>query len=207
VHSEDAEGLLSLARSVRADLVVIGPEAPLVAGVADVMRHSGIAVFGPSAAAARIEGSKLFAKDVMAAAGVPTAALLSAPRAPCVLKADGLAAGKGVIVCRTDEELRAGLAVAERFEGEVVVEELLEGLEVSVRCATAPKRSSSRRRATSSARSRATRDRTRAAWGRSPRSPSSGATRSSGSWTRRFGRSSRSSLDGERPSSGRCSRA
>ena len=132
VAADDEDGLLGLARSLDADLVVIGPEAPLVAGVADALRHSGLAVFGPSAAAARIEGSKLFAKEVMAAAGVPTAALLSSPRAPCVLKADGLAAGKGVIVCRTDEELRAGLAAAERFEGEVVVEELLEGPEVSV---------------------------------------------------------------------------
>jgi len=132
VAADDGDGLLGLARSLDADLVVVGPEAPLVAGVADALRHSGIAVFGPSAAAARIEGSKLFAKEVMATAGVPTAALLSSPRAPCVLKADGLAAGKGVIVCHTDEELRAGLAVAERFEDEVVVEELLEGPEVSV---------------------------------------------------------------------------
>ena len=132
VAADDADGLLGLARSFDIDLVVVGPEAPLVAGVADVLRHSGIPVFGPSAAAARIEGSKRFAKEVMAAAGVPTAALLTEPRAPCVLKADGLAAGKGVIVCRTDEELRAGLAVAEGFEGDVLVEELLEGPEVSV---------------------------------------------------------------------------
>ena len=132
VAADDADGLLGLARSFDIDLVVVGPEAPLVAGVADVLRHSGIPVFGPSGAAARIEGSKRFAKEVMAAAGVPTAALLTEPRAPCVLKADGLAAGKGVIVCRTDEELRAGLAVAEGFEGDVLVEELLEGPEVSV---------------------------------------------------------------------------
>jgi len=132
VAADDADGLLGLARSFAIDLVVVGPEAPLVAGVADVLRHSGILVFGPSAAAARIEGSKRFAKEVMAAAGVPTAALLTEPRAPCVLKADGLAAGKGVIVCRTDEELRAGLAVAEGFEGDVLVEELLDGPEVSV---------------------------------------------------------------------------
>ena len=96
-----------------------------------MLRHAGIAVYGPSRAAARIEGSKLFAKDVMAAAGVPTAAVLDAPRAPCVLKADGLAAGKGVVVCRTDEELVAGL-VARGFGGPVLVEELLEGPEVSV---------------------------------------------------------------------------
>jgi len=132
VAADDADGLLGLARSFDIDLVVVGPEAPLVAGVADVLRHSGIPVFGPSAAAARIEGSKRFAKEVMAAAGVPTAAVFTEPRAPCVLKADGLAAGKGVIVCRTDEELRAGLAVAEGFVGDILVEELLEGPEVSV---------------------------------------------------------------------------
>ena len=132
VSADDADGLLGLARSLDVALVVVGPEAPLVAGVADVLRHSGIPVFGPSAAAARIEGSKRFAKDVMASAGVPTAALLTAPRAPCVLKADGLAAGKGVIVCRTEVELRAGLVVAEGFEGQVLVEDLLEGPEVSV---------------------------------------------------------------------------
>src|SRR6476660_7495019 len=102
VAADDAEGLLGLARFLGVDLVVVGPEAPLVAGVADVLRHAGIPVFGPSAAAARIEGSKRFAKEVMAAARVPTAALLDSPRAPCVLKADGLAAGKGVVVCRTD---------------------------------------------------------------------------------------------------------
>jgi phosphoribosylamine--glycine ligase len=132
VAQDDADGLLALARSLGTELVVVGPEAPLVAGVADVLRHSGIPVFGPSAAAARIEGSKRFAKDVMAAAGVPTATLLSAPRAPCVLKADGLAAGKGVVVCRTEDELRAGLTIAEGFDGDVLVEELLDGPEVSV---------------------------------------------------------------------------
>jgi phosphoribosylamine--glycine ligase len=132
VAADDADGLLGLARHVGADLVVIGPEGPLVAGVADVLRHAGIPVFGPSAAAARIEGSKGFAKDVMAAAGVPTAALLDAPRSPCVLKADGLAAGKGVVVCRTEDELAVGLEVARGFGDGVLVEELLEGPEVSV---------------------------------------------------------------------------
>ena len=132
VVPDDGDGLLGLARSLGIDLVVVGPEAPLVAGVADVLRHAGIPVYGPSAAAARIEGSKAFAKDVMAAAGVATAALLDAPRAPCVLKADGLAAGKGVVVCRTDAEVVAGLEIARTFEGQVLVEELLEGPEVSV---------------------------------------------------------------------------
>jgi phosphoribosylamine--glycine ligase len=132
VAPDDADGVLGLARSLAVDLVVVGPEAPLVAGVADTLRHAGIPVFGPSQAAARIEGSKRFAKDVMAAAGVPTAALLDEPRAPCVLKADGLAAGKGVLVCRTDDELAHGLETAGAFGGEVIVEELLEGREVSV---------------------------------------------------------------------------
>jgi phosphoribosylamine--glycine ligase len=132
VAPDDADGVLGLARSLDADLVVVGPEGPLVAGVADALRHAGIPVFGPSQAAARIEGSKLFAKDVMAAARVPTAALLDKPRAPCVLKADGLAAGKGVLVCRTDDELARGLDAAGAFGGEILVEELLEGPEVSV---------------------------------------------------------------------------
>ena len=132
VSADDGDGLLGLARSLTVDLVVIGPEAPLVAGVADVLRHAGISVFGPSRAAARIEGSKLFAKDVMRAAGVPTAAVLTTPRAPCVLKADGLAAGKGVVVCRSEEELAAGLRSIQGLAGPVLVEELLEGGEVSV---------------------------------------------------------------------------
>jgi phosphoribosylamine--glycine ligase len=131
VASEDGDGLRELARSLGADLVVVGPEAPLVAGVADTLRHVGISVFGPSAAAARIEGSKRFAKDVMATAGVPTARLLDEPRAPCVLKADGLAAGKGVIVCRTDAELEQALRGA-RVDRSMLVEELLDGPEVSI---------------------------------------------------------------------------
>jgi phosphoribosylamine--glycine ligase len=132
VAAEDGEGLRELARSLGADLVVVGPEAPLVAGVADTLRHAGISVFGPSAAAARIEGSKLFAKDVMAAAGVPTARLLDEPRAPCVLKADGLAAGKGVVVCRTDAELEAALRGEGVLEGTMLAEELLDGPELSL---------------------------------------------------------------------------
>src|SRR5262249_12731577 len=113
-------------------LVVIGPEAPLVAGVADELRHAGIAVFGPSASAARIEGSKTFAKDVLEAAGVPTAATLTDARPPCVVKADGLAAGKGVFVCRTDGEVDEALTKAAALGGPVLVEELLEGREASL---------------------------------------------------------------------------
>jgi phosphoribosylamine---glycine ligase len=132
VRAEDGEGLLALAGSLEADLVVVGPEAPLVAGVADELRHSGVAVFGPSAGAARIEGSKAFAKDVMREAGVPTAESLSVARPPCVVKADGLAAGKGVFVCRTQEELDAALRGATAFGDALVIEELLEGEEISV---------------------------------------------------------------------------
>ena len=132
LRAEDGEGLLALAGSIEADLVVIGPEAPLVAGVADALRHAGVAVFGPSAAAARIEGSKRFAKDVMTAAGVPTADALPVARPPCVIKADGLAAGKGVFVCRTSAEVDAGLRAAVSFGDALVIEELLEGEEISV---------------------------------------------------------------------------
>jgi phosphoribosylamine--glycine ligase len=132
VRAEDGEGLLDLAGALDADLVVIGPEAPLVAGVADELRHLGVAVFGPSAAAARIEGSKSFAKDVMRSAGVPTAAPLSVARPPCVIKADGLAAGKGVFVCRTQSELDTALRAARAFGDSIVIEELLEGEELSV---------------------------------------------------------------------------
>lgn len=130
-------------------LVVIGPEAPLVAGVADAVRAAGIACFGPSGQAAQMEGSKLFAKQVMERAGVPTARYQSFTEAapaeayvrelagPCVVKADGLAAGKGVIVAQTTEEALAG--VRECFSGTfgeagqtVVIEEMLKGPECSL---------------------------------------------------------------------------
>ena len=132
VRAEDGEGLLGLAGELDAGLVVIGPEGPLVAGVADELRHAGFVVFGPGAAAARIEGSKLFAKEVMRAAGVLTAEVLDEPRTPCVIKADGLTAGKGVFICRTEEELQAGLRAAAALGAETVAEELLEGEEISL---------------------------------------------------------------------------
>jgi len=132
VRAEDGEGLLALSRELDIDLVVVGPEAPLVAGLANVLRHAGVAVFGPTAEAARIEGSKSFAKDVLDAAGVPTAARLAVARPPCVVKADGLAAGKGVFVCRTQQELDDGLRAAAALGGELLIEELLEGEEVSL---------------------------------------------------------------------------
>ncbi|HET7129074.1 MAG TPA: phosphoribosylamine--glycine ligase [Gaiellaceae bacterium] len=132
VRADDGDGLLALAVTLDADLVVIGPEGPLVAGIADGLRRNGIAVFGPGAEAARIEGSKTFAKDVMRAAGVPTAETLAVARPPCVVKADGLAAGKGVFVCRTAEELDDALRAVQQYEGGVVIEELIDGREVSV---------------------------------------------------------------------------
>ena len=132
VRAEDGEGLLSLCGALGIDLVVVGPEAPLVAGLADTLRHAGVAVFGPTRDAARIEGSKTFAKDVLEAAGVPTARRLADARPPCVVKSDGLAAGKGVFVCRTQVELDAGLAAAAALGGDILVEELLEGEEVSL---------------------------------------------------------------------------
>ena len=129
-----------LAESLGVDLVVVGPEAPLVAGVADPVRVRGIAVFGPSAAAAQLEGSKAFSKDVMDVAGVPTAgshtctspeevaAALDSFGAPYVVKDDALAAGKGVVVTRDRDEALAHAAACER----VVIEEFLDGPEVSV---------------------------------------------------------------------------
>jgi phosphoribosylamine--glycine ligase len=129
VRAADVAGIVALARRLRPDLVVVGPEAPLVAGLADALRADGLAAFGPGRHAARIEGSKRFAKDVMAKAGVPTARILTEPSAPAVVKEDGLAAGKGVHVCETDEELQQALASA---GSDAFVEELLDGEEASV---------------------------------------------------------------------------
>ncbi|MGB0101305.1 MAG: phosphoribosylamine--glycine ligase [Nocardioides sp.] len=140
VDPMSGNAVAALAADLGVDLVVVGPEAPLVAGVADVVRARGIAVFGPSGAAARLEGSKAFSKDVMAAAGVPTAgshtcesaaevaAALDDFGAPYVVKDDALAAGKGVVVTRDRAE---ALAHAEAC-GRVVVEEFLDGPEVSL---------------------------------------------------------------------------
>jgi phosphoribosylamine--glycine ligase len=136
----DAEAVGDLARAVGADLVVIGPESALVAGAADAVRARGIDCFGPTAAAARLEGSKAFAKDVMAAAGVPTArahvcdtaaaadAALDEIGPPYVVKDDGLAAGKGVVVTHDRDAARAHASTC----GRVVIEEYLAGPEVSL---------------------------------------------------------------------------
>ena len=132
IRAEDGESLLALARTLDVDLVVVGPEAPLVAGVADELRRGGVAVFGPSAAAAQIEGSKEFAKEVMRAAGVPTAETMSVARIPCAVKADGLTGGKGVFICRTQEELDSALRAVAAFGDQFVIEELIEGEELSL---------------------------------------------------------------------------
>ncbi|MET9953145.1 phosphoribosylamine--glycine ligase [Streptomyces sp. NPDC006339] len=140
VDQLDGAAVAALATRLGADLVVVGPEAPLVAGVADAVRAAGIPVFGPSAEAARLEGSKAFAKDVMAGAGVPTARsyvcttpeeideALDAFGAPYVVKDDGLAAGKGVVVTEDVEQARAHALACDR----VVIEEYLDGPEVSL---------------------------------------------------------------------------
>ncbi len=132
VRAEDGEGLLDLARALDADLVVVGPEVPLVSGVADELRHAGVRVFGPGRAAAQIEGSKTFAKDVMRTAGVPTAETLAVARPPCVVKVDGLSAGKGVFVCPDQPSLDDALRAVGRLGQPLVIEELLEGNEVSL---------------------------------------------------------------------------
>ncbi len=150
VAAEDVPALVALVECEKFDLTVVGPEAPLVAGLADQLRERGFAVFGPGADGARMEGSKAFAKQIMQAAGVPTGraaaftghaealAYLREHGAPTVIKADGLAAGKGVIVAKTVREAEAGLAecfISRRF-GEaadtVLMEEYLEGEEVSL---------------------------------------------------------------------------
>jgi phosphoribosylamine--glycine ligase len=141
----DGAAVAGLAESLRADLVVVGPEAPLVAGVADAVRARGIDCFGPGEQAAQLEGSKAFAKDVMAAAGVPTARsyvcvtaeeierALDAFGAPYVVKDDGLAAGKGVVVTQDVDAAREhALACVAAAGGRVVIEEYLDGPEVSL---------------------------------------------------------------------------
>ena len=144
LNAQDPEAVVALARDLAADLVVVGPEAPLVAGAADALTEAGIPVFGPSREAARIEGSKAFAKEVMAAAGVPTARAVATSDlarvreafeefgAPYVVKDDGLAAGKGVVV--TEDRDRAEAHARECLDagGSVLVEEFLDGPEVSL---------------------------------------------------------------------------
>lgn len=146
VNPVKSDEVLALAKQVSADLIVIGPEAPLVAGVADTLRENGFKVFGPSSAAAALEGSKVFAKEVMAQAGVATAqssycvtvdeaqVALEKFGAPYVVKDDGLAAGKGVVVTNSKQEaLEHALAcIDSRDGGAVVIEEYLAGPEISL---------------------------------------------------------------------------
>jgi phosphoribosylamine---glycine ligase len=146
IAADDQEGLVQAARSEAVDLVVVGPEAPLVAGLSDALRAAGVRCFGPSTGAAELEGSKAFCKEVMAAAGVPTASytvvrdpdagMAAIDRYPVVIKADGLAAGKGVVIAHDERVAREALEqllVERRFGTErVVVEEHLEGEELSL---------------------------------------------------------------------------
>jgi phosphoribosylamine---glycine ligase len=148
VGAEDVAAIVAAALDEAVDMVVVGPEAPLVGGLVDALEEAGIMAFGPRAAAARLEGSKIHAKQVMADAGVPTAAHavmrsreeaiehLSCASYPAVLKADGLAAGKGVIIAATEADARAAVEmffVERRFgDTEVVIEEHLEGEELSL---------------------------------------------------------------------------
>jgi phosphoribosylamine---glycine ligase len=148
VAADDVEAIVALAAERRVDLVAIGPEAALVAGLVDALEEAGVPAFGPSAAAAELEGSKAFAKELMKEAGVPTAAhlllrsreeaieQLAGATYPTVLKADGLAAGKGVIICASEAEARAAVDVfftEQRFGATtVILEELLEGEELSL---------------------------------------------------------------------------
>ncbi|MGV3731610.1 MAG: phosphoribosylamine--glycine ligase [Sphingopyxis sp.] len=148
VAADDLDGMIAFVRAHGIDFVVVGPEAPLVAGLADRLRAIGVPVFGPSAAAARLEGSKGFTKDLCARAGIPTAAYVRCTSAdealavldgfaiPVVIKADGLAAGKGVIIAETRADAEA--AIADMFAGafggagaEVVIEEFMTGEEAS----------------------------------------------------------------------------
>ena len=143
---DDPAALARAAGDAEIDLVVVGPEAPLVAGLADALAAEGVRCFGPLAAAARLEGSKAFAKEIMRAAGVPTAGhrvvatvaegLAAVPGYPTVIKADGLAAGKGVVIAADEAGARTALEdmlVAKRFGDEpVVVEEFLAGEELSL---------------------------------------------------------------------------
>ena len=142
----EIERLVTIAREEAVDLVVVGPELPLVSGLADALRSAGIAVFGPSAAAAELEGSKAFAKEVMTAAGVPTsgytrvrsvdAGIAAIASYPAVIKSDGLAAGKGVVIAADEDAAREALAdmLERRIFGDVdvIVEEHLVGEELSL---------------------------------------------------------------------------
>lgn len=144
VNAQDPRAVTELARELRPDLVVVGPEAPLVAGVGDALREAGFPVFGPSKDAAHIEGSKAFAKEIMAAANVPTARAVATSDmaevrealaefgAPHVVKDDGLAAGKGVVVTHETDRAEAHARECIEAGGAVVIEEFLDGPEVSL---------------------------------------------------------------------------
>ncbi|MBU1733894.1 MAG: phosphoribosylamine--glycine ligase [Verrucomicrobia bacterium] len=150
IPAEDIDGVVAWARREKPDLTIIGPEAPLCAGLADRLQAEGFRAFGPCRAAAQLEGSKVFAKSVLQAAGIPTAqsetftnaekalAYVRAAKAPLVVKADGLAAGKGVLICANAREAEDAVATAMIHQSfgkagrQILVEEFLEGEEVSM---------------------------------------------------------------------------
>ncbi len=150
LSAEDVDGQVDLAVREKADLVIVGPEVPLVGGLIDKLEEAGIPAFGPSAQAAQLEGSKVFSKEFMKRHGIPTAAFtvhqdldsalaqIDRKSGPCVIKADGLAAGKGVIVCANPDEARQAIReiLGEKRFGEagstVIIEDLLVGEEASI---------------------------------------------------------------------------
>lgn len=154
ISSDDIEGLLSFAKENKIDLTVVGPEAPLVLGIVDIFKKSGLKVFGPSKEAAQLEGSKIFSKKIMQKYNIPTASFgsfdnieeakdfINKTPAPLVVKADGLAAGKGVIICKTKEEAISAveLMISKKEFGDagskVLIEEFLTGEEASILCFT-----------------------------------------------------------------------
>ena len=150
IAPDDIEGLLQFAMKKEIELTVVGPEQPLVMGIVDRFEVKGLRIFGPSASAAELEGSKSFSKDIMQKYGLPTAEYkiftsaesatkyIQAKNCPLVVKADGLAAGKGVLLCRSSREALVAVdtIMRQRLFGEagdqIVVEEFLEGQEISV---------------------------------------------------------------------------
>lgn len=201
VKDTDIEGLVSFAKETSIDFVVVGPEAPLTAGLVDQLDAEGISSFGPSAAAAQLEGSKGFMKDLCADYDIPTAAyqrcysatsakdFLATFDAPYVIKADGLAAGKGVIITESLDD--AETAVDEMFSGsfgeageQVVIEEFMDGEEASfLHSPTEPIFCHSSAHRTTSGSARATLASTRAAWAPIPRRQSSTRPCRTRSWS------------------------
>ena len=206
VDADDIDGLIDIARQKDVGLTIVGPEAPLVAGVVDRFNELGLPCFGPSAAAAQLEGSKAFTKDFLARHGIPTAAYrnfteldaaldyIREQGAPIVIKADGLAAGKGVIVAETVAE--AEQAATDMLAGGAFGSAGARNFSMARRRASSSSRTARRycrwrRRRTTRRGTRATSDRTPAAWAPTRPPRSSRPTSRPASWTRSSGRPSR----------------